>query len=122
MYLELDLVSTIEKNAKKFIIKDRKQYYPFFSIVEQYILDNSLIMMKAIDYDTISLNFHIYTETPKNDAKNLAKLLFDSDPNGLARYISVTPKIPLNIYSIYLTYMYYTFELIPYLIFLNVFL
>jgi len=102
------LVKSIEKINKY----DRNNYKKFFSIIENYILNNNLIIggnfanmvLNSINFEK-EINYsiyEIYSEEPKEDAIQLSNLLFKCDPSGIARYTYVFPYIENNIYYIYL--------------------
>jgi hypothetical protein len=99
-YLISDAIQIIKKN--------REIYNPYFLIIEDFILENKLIIggkcanlliLNKIDKE-INKIYDIYTEEPKNDAIELSNRLFNYDPNGISRYTTVFPKLPNNIYQI----------------------
>jgi hypothetical protein len=102
------VVDNLVSSAIQIIKKSREIYNPFFLIVEDFILENKLIIggkyanLLILNNTDKEINkiYDIYTEEPKNDAIELANRLFNYDPNGIARYTTVFPKLPNNIYQI----------------------
>jgi hypothetical protein len=109
------ILNPIEDILARAILKikkyDRSKYFLFFSIIEKYIADNKLIIggnfanLLILDNqenikNEINITYEIYSEEPKTDAIELANLLFESDKNGLARYVNVFTKIPNKVYNL----------------------
>ena len=103
-----DILARAVLKIKKY---DRSKYFLFFSIIEKYISDNKLIIsgnfanLLILDNrenikNEINITYEIYSEEPKTDAIELANLLFNSDKNGLARYVNVFTKIPNKVYNL----------------------
>lgn len=103
-----DILARAVLKIKKY---DRSKYFLFFSIIEEYIANNNLIIsgnfanLLILDNqenikNEINITYEIYSEEPKTDAIELANLLFNSDKNGLARYVNVFTKIPNKVYNL----------------------
>lgn len=103
-----DLLLRANIKIKKY---DRSKYFIYFSTIEKYISDNKLIVggnfanLLILDNkddikNEINITYEIYSEEPKEDAIELAKLIFESDKNGIARYVNIITKIPNEIYNI----------------------
>jgi hypothetical protein len=112
MYSIINPIDNILQKSIKDINKhDRIIYKKFFSIIENYIIDNKLIIggnfanmvLLNIDSDK-EMNYsvyEIYSEEPEEDAIQLSNLLYKSDEYGISRYAYVYPFIVNNIYYIY---------------------
>jgi hypothetical protein len=93
-------IKTAECKENK-IYCDRKKYIGFYEIAEQYIHDHNLyidgnIGIKLLLYLPISLKdieYIIISKTPKNDAYNIADLIYKSSQNGLGQYTYVSTDI-----------------------------
>lgn len=103
-----ELSDNLVSNSIHIIKSNREIYNPFFLIIENFISENKLIIggkcanlliLNNIDKE-INRVYDIYTEEPRNDAIALSHKLFDHDPNGIARYTTVFPKLPSHIYQI----------------------
>lgn len=102
------IADNLISNAIHIIKKNREIYNPFFLIIEDFILENKLIIggkcanLLILDNMDKEINriYDIFTEEPKNDAIELSNRLFAHEPNGIARYTTVFPKLPNNIYQI----------------------
>ena len=99
MYTSIDVddaIKTAECKENK-IYCDRKQYIEFYAIAEQYIHDHDLFIdgnigIKLLLYQQLTLTdieYIIISKTPKNDAYNIANLIYKSSPTGLGQYTYV---------------------------------
>ena len=92
-----EAIKTAECKENK-IYCDREKYIGFYEIVEKYIHDHNLyidgnIGIKLLLYLPISLKdieYIIISKTPKNDAYNIADLIYKSSQNGLGQYTYVS--------------------------------
>ena len=94
---DVDVAIKIAECKENKICCDRKQYIEFYEIAEQYIHDHGLyidgnIGIKLLLYQSLTskdIEYIIISKTPKNDAYNIANLIYKSSMNGLGQYINV---------------------------------
>ena len=85
------------------IENDRSQYIKFMTIAEDFFIANSLICADSTIFDNerpTTYNYTVYCDDALARAKQLAKLVFEADSTGLARYTAVIPKIPDHMYVV----------------------
>jgi hypothetical protein len=112
MYKGFDAVQLAIKTAEQpdsMIYKDRKKYNKFYEAAERYASKHGIIIIgdigiKMLLYQELDLQDNQYILISKNadkDAKNIAKLLYDIDPDGLGKYIYAMPKEKDLLYDIW---------------------
>jgi hypothetical protein len=103
-----EISDNLVSNAIQIIKKNREIYDPFFLIIEDFIVEHKLIIggkcanlliLNNMDKE-INRIYDIYTEEPREDAIELSHRIFNYDPNGIARYTTIFPKLPNNTYQI----------------------
>jgi len=94
---DVDAAINIAECKENKIYCDRKQYIEFYEIVEQYVHDHDLyidgnIGIKLLLYQSLTskdIEYIIISKTPKNDAYNIANLIYKSSITGLGQYVNV---------------------------------
>jgi hypothetical protein len=85
------------------IKNDREKYIKYMIIAEDFFIANSLICSDSTIFDDdkpTTYHYTVYCDDAQTRARQLAKLIYESDKTGLARYTTVMAKVPDQIYIV----------------------
>lgn len=116
MYTVLDVVGNAETHAEAAAFEDRMRYAKFVEAAEHYAAAHDLIVGASsatrlllgdptgsgvpppIGFD--SFRYEFFSSAAPTHAKALADALYEVDPTGLGRYVTVRSKVPGNLLAV----------------------
>lgn len=104
LYEQIPAIDLLLDIAPSIVIKnDREKYKKYMIIAENFFIANGLIIADSTVFDEINLtnySYSVYCDDAVVRSKQLARLIYESDKTGLARYTTVVPKIPDYLYIV----------------------
>lgn len=112
MYKKLDIITPLEESADAFVIRERMQYAKFIEAGENFCISKGLVLGGAISElmhisgeaitparDTFT--YEVYTDNVVLHSRELVKIMYELDPDGLGKFASMTTEIPKYILSVF---------------------
>lgn len=104
LYEQIPAVDLLLEIAPEIVIKnDREKYKSYMIIAENFFIANGLIIADSTVFNEDKLttySYSVYCDDAALRAKQLARLVYESDKSGLAHYTTVVPKIPDYLYVV----------------------